>query len=343
MKKLIYEKHQRDYTVLTASIMTEEVFSKSFEKKTNYQMNPFFILVEEGIFYHFVDVSDYIGVSEAYFQKNDINSFKIFIEENNKKLFKAEKFLTSDHNDPAESIKTLHKYMRELFAIVMVSAYAPNFLKNLDKEIIKLCLEVRELYESIHRDGITLERKLLNLIEKEKNIEKNSLEYLTKKEFNIFLITGNLPNDYMERKKFFLCRCSKERIENISIDNADEILNEIDETRNLKYKTKQIKGNVACPGKVTGKVRIIRLIKEANNFQNGEVLVTSMTDPRYLPAMKKAAAFVTDEGGITCHAAIVSREMSKPCIIGTKIATQVLKDGDRVEVDADNGIVKIIK
>ena len=68
-----------------------------------------------------------------------------------------------------------------------------------------------------------------------------------------------------------------------------------------------------------------------------------MTTPDYIPAMKKAAAFVTDEGGITCHAAIIAREMKKPCIVGTKIATQILHDGDLVEVDADKGVVRIIK
>lgn len=68
-----------------------------------------------------------------------------------------------------------------------------------------------------------------------------------------------------------------------------------------------------------------------------------MTTPDFVPIMKRASAFVTDEGGITCHAAIVSREMKKPCIIGTKIATQVLKDGDLVEVDADKGVVKILE
>ena len=68
-----------------------------------------------------------------------------------------------------------------------------------------------------------------------------------------------------------------------------------------------------------------------------------MIKPDYLSAMKKAVAFVTDEGGITCHAAIVARELNRPCIIGTKIATKVLKDGDEVEVDADNGVVKILK
>jgi pyruvate,water dikinase len=59
--------------------------------------------------------------------------------------------------------------------------------------------------------------------------------------------------------------------------------------------------------------------------------------------MQKAAAFVTDEGGITCHAAIVARELKKPCIIATKIATKVLKDGDLVEVDANNSIIRILK
>lgn len=75
----------------------------------------------------------------------------------------------------------------------------------------------------------------------------------------------------------------------------------------------------------------------------GEILVTGMTRPEYVPLMKKAAAIVTDEGGITCHAAIVSRELKKPCIIGTKIATQVLNDGDLVEVDAERGVVRVLE
>ena len=68
-----------------------------------------------------------------------------------------------------------------------------------------------------------------------------------------------------------------------------------------------------------------------------------MTRPDFMPLMRKAKAVITDEGGITCHAAIVSRELGIPCIIGTKIATKVLKDGDMVEVDANKGIVRKIK
>ncbi|EKE10608.1 MAG: hypothetical protein ACD_15C00227G0001, partial [uncultured bacterium] len=65
--------------------------------------------------------------------------------------------------------------------------------------------------------------------------------------------------------------------------------------------------------------------------------------PRFMSAIKKASAIITNEGGMTCHAAIISREFKIPCIVGTKIATQVLHDGDLVEVDADNGTVKIIE
>ncbi len=96
-------------------------------------------------------------------------------------------------------------------------------------------------------------------------------------------------------------------------------------------------------GIARGKARVILKKKDIALLEDGEVLVTAMTTPDYLPAMKKAAAFVTDEGGITCHAAIVARELRKPCIIGTKVATQVLKNGDLVEVDATNGVVNIIQ
>ena len=78
-------------------------------------------------------------------------------------------------------------------------------------------------------------------------------------------------------------------------------------------------------------------------FQDGAILVTTMTTPEFVPIMKKALAVVTNEGGVLCHAAIVARELKKPCIIGTKIATQILRDGDLVEVDAEKGVVKILK
>jgi phosphohistidine swiveling domain-containing protein len=117
----------------------------------------------------------------------------------------------------------------------------------------------------------------------------------------------------------------------ISIENGEE------------KKVSEFKGQVAYPGIAKGRVRILMKREEVAKLKTGEIIVSPMTMPDYVPAMKRAAAIVTDEGGVTCHAAIVARELKKPCIIGTKIATEVLRDGDMVEVDATKGTIKIIK
>jgi pyruvate,water dikinase len=100
-----------------------------------------------------------------------------------------------------------------------------------------------------------------------------------------------------------------------------------------------VKGKSACAGKATGKVKIVLTKDDFNKFKEGDILVAPHTDPDYVVLMTKAAAIVTDMGGITSHAAIVSREMGTPCIVGTNDATKVLKEGDLVEVDATKGVV----
>jgi len=103
------------------------------------------------------------------------------------------------------------------------------------------------------------------------------------------------------------------------------------------------RGLTACLGKAEGRVKVLMSATESYKIKKGDVLVAVMTRPDYVPAMKKAAAIVTDEGGVTCHAAIVSRELNIPCVIGTKIATSVLKDGDIVEVNANHAVVRILE
>ncbi len=101
-----------------------------------------------------------------------------------------------------------------------------------------------------------------------------------------------------------------------------------------------LKGNVASKGFVQGKVRVVLDPSQYHNFVAGDVLVASMTTPDYIVLMKKCVAIITDEGGLASHAAIVSRELGIPCIVGTKIGTKVLQDGDTVEVDANKGVVR---
>ena len=100
-----------------------------------------------------------------------------------------------------------------------------------------------------------------------------------------------------------------------------------------------VKGLGASPGISSGKVKKISDINEIARVNDGDVLVTIMTNPDMVPAMKKAAAVVTDEGGRTCHAAIVSRELGIPCIVGTKNGSKILKEGEMITVDATRGVV----
>ncbi|MFH0971948.1 MAG: PEP-utilizing enzyme [Candidatus Micrarchaeota archaeon] len=104
----------------------------------------------------------------------------------------------------------------------------------------------------------------------------------------------------------------------------------------------ELRGTGASPGKAKGKVALVKSITELGKVGKGDVLVAASTMPAFVPAMEKAAAIVTNEGGLLSHAAIVSREFGIPCIVGTKIATKVFKDGEMVEVDAIKGIVRKI-
>ncbi len=100
-----------------------------------------------------------------------------------------------------------------------------------------------------------------------------------------------------------------------------------------------VRGLGAAPGAAHGPVRVIATLADADRLREGEVLVTHMTAPDWVPLMRKAAAIVTDSGGMTCHAAIVSRELGIPCVVGTAEATKVLRDGEVVTVDATSGVV----
>ncbi len=100
-----------------------------------------------------------------------------------------------------------------------------------------------------------------------------------------------------------------------------------------------VRGKTACSGKASGKVKVVLSKEDFSKFDHGSILVAPHTDPNMVVIMTKAAAIITDMGGITSHAAIVSREMGVPCIVGAQNATQILKDGDLVEVDATKGVV----
>lgn len=108
-------------------------------------------------------------------------------------------------------------------------------------------------------------------------------------------------------------------------------------------KVKELRGNIAFIGKAVGSAKIVMGVDHLKKVKKGDILVSFSTNPQMVPVMKIVGAIVTEQGGITSHAAIISRELHIPCLVGVKDATRVLKDGDVVEVDAFKGIVRKLK
>ncbi len=100
-----------------------------------------------------------------------------------------------------------------------------------------------------------------------------------------------------------------------------------------------LEGQGASPGIASGKVAIVHDVRDAGSVKEGDILVARMTNPDMVPAMRRVRAIITDEGGMTCHAAIVSRELGTPAVVGTKKATKVLQPGQIVTVDGEKGLV----
>jgi len=152
--------------------------------------------------------------------------------------------------------------------------------------------------------------------------------------------TANQLND---RHNFGLIYLNGKKLEIHTGKRAKDIINNLNLEKIKEEKINELSGTCACPGKVKGTVKIINIPQDMGKMNKDDILVSITTNPNLVSAMKKAAAIVTNAGGLTCHAAIVSRELKIPCVVGTKIATKVLKDGDLVEVDAERGVVKILR
>ena len=153
------------------------------------------------------------------------------------------------------------------------------------------------------------------------------------------------PTRLKNRSRGFVKVLTNENIETFDGDKAILFIKEIKEN---PKEVEKLVGEVASEGFAIGKVVLLSYRKSENHakkikdMKKGSIIVTEMTRPNLIIACEKAGAIVTDEGGILSHAAIVSREFRIPCVVGTKLATTILKDGDYIEVDAERGFVKKI-
>jgi len=172
---------------------------------------------------------------------------------------------------------------------------------------------------------------------------KIDLSELTADEIKIFLKTKRLPSkkELSERKKEYLLFMKDLKAKRVLKNKIESTLTKYITPENYAG-TKKLKGQIVFKKDASGPARIVLKKKDLPTIQKGEILVTIMTNPDFVPYLSKVAGIVTDYGGITCHASIISREMKIPCIVGTKIATQIFKNGDIIKIDSDNQNVKKI-
>jgi phosphohistidine swiveling domain-containing protein len=224
-----------------------------------------------------------------------------------------------------ELIKTL-KLHKTLVNIVRLTDFFTNW-QDLRKDfILKGCCAMEEY---------------MCVLSKRFNVDVHYLKYILPEEITAEKLR-TLPNEFYEariRGCFLIYEGDELNI--LTGKEHDDFMQKM-KVHEDGEESKEVHGMCASVGKAVGKVKICRSLEDINSFMKGDVLVTGMTRPEFVPAMQKAVAIVTDEGGITSHASVISRELGVPCVIGTKIATKMLKDGMLVEVNANHGIIKVI-
>lgn len=345
----------RKYTLLEHSLIMESMFKKNTSIK--------------GIYYSAdVDISKN-GLIDMYAAQKDIERNRKWVNtqhRNNKhfikkmlqngflaveKLSKLPRYLPNKISklNNNEIIKELFKLRKKLFdfgGYFDFTFYVEDLGINLlDNKIVKKFSQFHDYRKKVFLKYFDFLKIISKKIAEKEKLKFGSLNYLSFNEIIDFL-KGKIKIDIAislqkKRKKCYIVK---------RLNNSDkEIIitdNFVRESRFFKkyisekniLTIKKIRGISIYKGKVKGRVKKISQISYDKTLAN-KIIVMPMTLPSMVPLLKKSLAIVTDEGGLLCHAALVAREFKIPCIVGTKIATKVLHDGDLVEVDANKGIV----
>ncbi|MBI2129525.1 hypothetical protein HYU07_04765 [Candidatus Woesearchaeota archaeon] len=313
--------------VMSNSIEEIKKFPDFFKKLQEHTKNYFWIqnsflkafYLSESYFLNLI--SDLIEAKNPEAIKNEINKF-----ENKRKTARKEISAVYKNYHPGPEAKMFFDLVR----------FFSTFQDDRKESIQRLVFSVDRIFDEV---------------EKRIKVKKSELYNYLFNEVMATLESGRLASkDELSKREHLACfsYLEGEEIKTIMLYGKDalDVLDFFKKKREEIAKKGIIKGFIASVGNgektIEGKARVVfDPVKDA--FSNGEILVTGMTRPEFVPLMKKAKAIITNEGGITTHAAIISRELKIPCIIGTKIATDILKSGDIVEIDMEKGIIRKIR
>lgn len=246
---------------------------------------------------------------------------------------------------PVQASKELEKLKHYHRQVPSKFSKAVNVLNKKDRDLAKQAQTMAFLKDDrddTRRKAYFKLRSLLQKCARIIGLKQEDLLYFSRNEIIKFLRTNTKPSkaELKKRKQGYAVVYDEKQLRIYTGKDVKIWQNKIDKASSSQD---VLTGISASPGKVIGKAKVIPGIFQIRKMRRGDILVTVATHPDYLPAMRIARAIITDEGGLTSHAAIVSRELKIPCVVGTKTATHVLKDNDMIEVDAERGIVRKLR
>jgi phosphohistidine swiveling domain-containing protein len=330
----------RPFSLFGASLWNQWYFSNTYFDILGVRLNNC-LMIEYvlGIVKYYRDSEEVKQLNEAFHNLavNDESKLKALFERglnlNQQALDNIENNHFTDFNEAVDFLVEL-----SLLCTVLPFKVGEAYMEKVGgQEIAELITQLRAVsyYERV------IEVIVRPLAMKKLNMTMEEIDLLTLQE-----VYNNAKVDINERKvqrengALFIYKNHDGKEDLSWTKNTLKVIKSID---GESQKAGVLKGNIAYKGKVRGRVRVVLDNSVRTDFKKGDILVAISTSPELMTLITKCGAIVTDEGGITCHAAIISREYKIPCIIGTKFATQEFKDGDLVEVDAYQGIVTKIK
>ncbi len=261
-------------------------------------------------------------------------------------------FLSFNALGPGNSRK---EYL-QILALMLANKYALELKKTklnydeLEKEL-KLSQSEIELFKVLRKDVWFKGFRKDCMFEWWSQADRILAEFARRKYLSLtqmrMVLAGELSSlpeldELNKRSKYFVGISKNNQTIILSGEKAEKFIKTQTIQRPQTTDVNEFYGDCSYPGIITGTVKIVNVHEDMAKMEEGNILVSNVTTPDLMPAIRKAAAIVTDMGGITCHASIVSRELGIPCIVGTNIATKVLKNGDWIEVNANHGRVKIL-
>jgi phosphohistidine swiveling domain-containing protein len=335
-KKSFLFNEEIDFLKIIEKIQSNPIIKKKFLEKSKKSLIKYVLEKKDDISKHIINYyNKWSWLSYGYIgPERELESYVKDIKKEIVKKIKPKEIIRNnkikDNNIKTEQKKLLKQL-----------SFKKKDLKLI--EFIKETSFIKDYRKGALYHGLCHYEKFFDVLSKKLDIEKKLFFNMNPFEIEELLEGKSISLEELKKREKDCIFCYKKNKITLVYDNeAKKILKSMI-FESPKENLTELKGTPVCAGFVKGKAKIIESIDDLKKMQKGDILISHITYPNLMPGMKKAAAIVTNVGGLISHAAIVAREMNIPCVVGTKFATKVFKDGDLVEVDADKGIVRKIK